>query len=164
MSDFEPPEIAFPNSCYPHLFKVTDQPYERPLKPLQPSERKKYVILSLSCPPPSQASATVPLVTGVFQLVDALSAATGKPLLSLRPETKTKLRKKREELDAELKADSEKDAKEAAKEALEAKEAAKRKAEQDRIASLPASEQAKVREYDVHCCVLVLMLGKDFGA
>lgn len=84
--------------------------------------------------------------------MDALAAVSGKPLLNLRPETKSKLKKRREELETDFKAESEKEAKEAAKEAQDAKEAAKRRAEQERIANLPAAEQAKV-------CVSTIVYG-----
>jgi hypothetical protein len=91
----------------------------------------------------------VPLVRGLFQFIDHLVGAgpfTGKSMLNgLRPETRTKLKKGRELLDAELRADAERESKEAEKEAREAAIDAKRKAEKDRIAGLSASEQAKVR-------------------
>jgi Protein of unknown function (DUF1682) len=54
-------------------------------------------------PPVSDASATLPLVTAVFAFIDVL------PKISLRPETKAKIKRVREELDKELKKELEKD-------------------------------------------------------
>ncbi|PPQ77766.1 hypothetical protein CVT25_011201 [Psilocybe cyanescens] len=122
---------------YFRSLSITDQPRERPLLPLAPEEREKHVILSLSAPSSSHIEDTVPLVNTVFQLVDSLNK------ISLRPETKTKLKRFREDLDKSLKEDAEKEAKE---EAQDAKAAAKRKSEQERIAKLSAADQKKELE------------------
>jgi hypothetical protein len=90
---------------FPLGHQVTDQPRERPNFPIPISEREKHIILSLSVPPPSRAADTLPLVTALFALVDAL------PKVSLRPETKAKVKRTREEVDKEIKEDSEKDKK-----------------------------------------------------
>jgi hypothetical protein len=138
---------------YFRSLSITDQPSFRPPAPLKPESRKKYVVLTLAVPPPSAASTVIPLVQGVFQFVDLISGFVpgGKSVLStLRPETRTKLRKRREELDAELQADAERDAKEQEAEARENALAAKRQAEKERIAALPAAEQQKVRFKSFH--------------
>ncbi|KAF7301687.1 hypothetical protein MIND_00734200 [Mycena indigotica] len=119
---------------------ITDQPRERPAQPLLPNEHEKHVILSLNVPSPSQASVTNDLVSAIFQFVDSLTKVT------LRPETKIKLKKVREEVDADIKREAERDKKEEEAEALEAKKAAKRRAEEERIAKLPAAEQQKILE------------------
>jgi hypothetical protein len=62
-----------------------------------PAEREKHVILSLTAPPSAHADVTVPLVTGVFTFIDSLSRC------NLRPETKTKIKKTREDIDKDLK-------------------------------------------------------------
>lgn len=88
----------------------------------------------------------------------------------LRPETKTKLRKIREDLDKELKADAEKDKKEEVcvylknndftdlsyklEQAVQDRKAAKKRAEEERISKLSAAEQRKVRSFSNHCPVI----------
>jgi hypothetical protein len=86
--------------------QVTDQPRVRPDGPVAPNERHKHVILSLIAPSPGHAEDTTALVAAIFPFIDSLSQ------LNLRPETKTKLRKVREDLDKDLKADSEREKKE----------------------------------------------------
>jgi hypothetical protein len=137
------------NDSFP---QITDQPSFRPPAPIKPESRKKYVVLSLAVPPASAAASTVPFVQGVFHFVDALAGVGGHKLLlaGLRPETRSKLRKRRDELNAELRADALRETKEAEQEAREDAIAAKRKAEKDRIAGLSAAEQQKV--YFIHPC------------
>ncbi|KAJ7908343.1 hypothetical protein B0H13DRAFT_2017186 [Mycena leptocephala] len=132
----EDPKIA----PYFRSLSITDQPRERPAKPLEPNEREKHIILSLSAPSPSHAADTAELVAAMFGLVDSLSK------VALRPETKTKLKKVREETDKDIKKEAERDKKEEEAEALEAKKAAKRRAEEDRIAKLSAGDQKKILE------------------
>ncbi|KAI0269159.1 DUF1682-domain-containing protein [Gloeopeniophorella convolvens] len=122
---------------YFRSLSITDQPRVRPTVPS--TTREKHVLLSLSALPPSQAGASAPLVSAVFELIDALEK------IVLRPETKTKLKKTREEFSKALKDESEKEARE---EAADAKLAAKRKAEEERIAGLSAAEQQKILERD----------------
>ncbi|KAF8913918.1 hypothetical protein CPB84DRAFT_1757911 [Gymnopilus junonius] len=122
---------------YFRSLSITDQPRERPTRPIPPEEREKHIILSLTVPPSSKVADTIPLITAMFQLVDSLNK------LSLRPETKTKLKKSREEVDKVIKEEAEKEAKE---EALDAKLAAKRKAEEDRMSKLSAVDQKKALE------------------
>ncbi len=86
--------------------QITDQPRVCPSAPLTPEEREKHVILTLRAPPAAYVADVTPLVAALFQLVDAL----GK--INLRPETKAKLRKGREELDRTLKIEAEKEQKE----------------------------------------------------
>ncbi|KAJ7129647.1 hypothetical protein C8R44DRAFT_777315 [Mycena epipterygia] len=119
---------------------ITDQPRDRPTKPLLPEEREKHVILSLSAPSASHAADTAALVAAMFPFIDSLSK------VGLRPETKTKLRKVREETEKDIKVESERDKKEEEAEALEAKKAAKRRAEEERIAKLSAADQKKALE------------------
>jgi hypothetical protein len=125
--------------------QISDQPSVRPNAPLKPEQKRKSIILTLAIPPPSDATSTRALVAGVFQFVDAVSGPKASILTGLRPESKNKLRKRREEIDADLRADFERETKEAEKEAKENALTAKRQAEKDRIASLPAAEQQKVR-------------------
>lgn len=97
--------------------------------------------------------------------------------LHLRPETKTKLRKIREDLEKELKADAEKDKKEEVhinkktmislggsfadffyfpklEQAVQDRKAAKKRAEEERISKLSAAEQRKVR-YSSDPCLII---------
>lgn len=118
---------------YHSLLQVTDQPRDRPKDgPLSASEKEKHIILALTPPPDA-----VPALTLVMQLADAL------PKLTLRPETKTKLKRTRDEVDKELKEELVKDKRE---EDAEEKKAAKRRAEQERVARLSAAEQKRVLE------------------
>ncbi|KAF7355335.1 hypothetical protein MSAN_01450000 [Mycena sanguinolenta] len=132
----EDPKIA----PYFRSLTVTDQPRERPLKPLEANEREKHVILSLSVPPPSHAGDTAEFVAALFPFIDSLSK------IALRPETKIKLKKVREENDKDIKREAEREKKEEEAEALEAKKAAKRRAEEERIAKLSAADQKKALE------------------
>ena len=84
---------------------MTDQPRDRPYHPIPASDRQKHLILSLTAPPPSQVADTLSLVTAIFGFIDAL------PKVTLRPETRTKLKKARDEVDKAIKEDSEKDKK-----------------------------------------------------
>ncbi|KAG6854768.1 hypothetical protein C0991_001195 [Blastosporella zonata] len=123
---------------YFRSLSVTDQPRDRPEGPLPANKRQKHVILSLSLPPGAQDAST--LVSALFPFIDSLNN------INLRPETKLKLKKTREELDKTLKVDSEREKKEEQTQAAEDKKAEKRKLEQDRIAKLPAAEQQKILE------------------
>ncbi|KAF8076408.1 hypothetical protein FPV67DRAFT_1405871 [Lyophyllum atratum] len=122
---------------YFRSLSVTDQPRIRPEGPLPASSRQKHVILSLSLPS-GHVEDTAKLVAAIFPFIDSLST------INLRPETKSKLKKTRDELDKDLKADSEKEKKE--EQAADDKKAAKRKAEAERISKLPAAEQQKILE------------------
>ena len=86
----------------------------------------------------------MPLVSAVFDLIDALEK------VNLRPETKSKLKKTREEFSKTVKDEAEREARE---EAADAKLAAKRRAEEERVASLSAAEQQKVNL--LHPCVVL---------
>ncbi|EIM88428.1 DUF1682-domain-containing protein [Stereum hirsutum FP-91666 SS1] len=120
---------------YFRSLSVTDLPREHP----DSLKHEKHVILSLHSLPSSSAHLSLPLITALFQFVDAL------PRTNLRPETKKKLAAKREEFLKELKEEREKPKRE---EALEAKAAAKKKAEDERMAKLTAAEQQKLLERD----------------
>ncbi|TCD69698.1 hypothetical protein EIP91_006715 [Steccherinum ochraceum] len=137
---------------------LTDQPRGRPYHPIPLAERSKHLILTLAVP--SSPEETLPLVKAAFQLVDVIageggwgvgrSPASGKgngvglnP--SLRPETRMKLKKVREELDKELKEDLVKEKREAQE---EEKAAAKKKAEEEKLAKLSAADQKKLMERD----------------
>jgi hypothetical protein len=113
--------------------QITDQPRVRPS--ILSANREKRIILSLAVPPLSDAAASVQLVSAVFGLIDALEK------INLRPETKTKIKKTRENFAKTLKDEAEREARE---EAAEAKLATKRRAEEERIARLSAAEQQKV--------------------
>jgi len=128
---------------YFRSLSLTDQPNERPTAgPLNPEEREKHVILILSCPSPSHAAETVSLIRSIFSFIDILDT---KIMPSLRPETKSKLKKTRDELDKQLKIDSAKEQKE---EAADEKRATKRREEEARIARLSAAEQKKIMDRD----------------
>jgi len=134
---------------YFRSLSLTDQPRSRPAVPLKPEERTKHLILSLALPPASDAAATLPLIAAVFQLVDVIAGTSKIPgvhgglAASLRPETRSKLHKRREEADREIKEEA---AREKREEQAEEKAAAKRKAEEARLSKLSASEQKKELE------------------
>lgn len=88
---------------------ITDQPAERPTLPLLPEEREKHVIVKLSVPSDSQVEDTKEFVASLFQLVDIVGTKLGS---GLRPDTKNKLRKVREDLDKQLKIEATKEKKE----------------------------------------------------
>ncbi|KAJ3785455.1 hypothetical protein GGU10DRAFT_354804 [Lentinula aff. detonsa] len=122
---------------YFRSLSVTDQPRERPSKL---SEPEKHVILSLVCPSPSHVDDLNGLVSALFPFVDSLSK------ISLRPETKSKLKKVRENLEKSLKVEAEQAKKEELEQAREDQKAAKRKAEEERISKLSSAEQQKILE------------------
>ncbi len=107
---------------------VTDQPRVRP--DAVASSPKKHVILSLYV-----SSSAVPAT--LFSFVDSLSKIT------LRPETKNKLRKSREDLEKILKQEAGREEKEKKEEVNEDKRAEKRRKEEERIGKLSATEQQK---------------------
>ena len=88
---------------------ITDQPTERPTLPLLPEEREKHVIVMFSVPSGSRVNDTKEFVTSIFQLVDIIGTKFSG---SLRPDTKSKLRKIREDLDNQLRAEAAKEKKE----------------------------------------------------
>ncbi|KAI0375655.1 DUF1682-domain-containing protein [Pilatotrama ljubarskyi] len=134
---------------YFRSLSLTDQPRTRPSHVLSPAERSKRLILTLALPPPSDASATLPLVAAVFQLVDVIAGEGKLPGVrgglnaALRPETKTKLRKTREEVDRQIREEAEREKRE---EAEEQKAAARKKAQEERVSKLSAAEQKKALE------------------
>jgi len=121
------------SQCCTRCAQITDQPRVRPSA--VPANKEKHIILSLATPPPSHAADSVPLVSAVFDLIDVLEK------MNLRPETKSKLKKTREDFSKSVKDEAEREARE---EAADAKLAAKRRAEEERIAGLSAAEQQKV--------------------
>jgi hypothetical protein len=76
---------------------------------LLPEEREKHLIVKLSVPSGSQVEDTKVFFSSLFQLVDIVGTKLGG---ALRPETKNKLRKVREDLDKQLKVESTKEKKE----------------------------------------------------
>lgn len=128
------------NLTYFRSLSITDQPRERPSAPVPPNEREKHLILTLTAPPLSRAAATIPLVAAMFPLIDSLNK------INLRPETKSKLKKTREDIDKQLKEEAEREKKEELSQAKEDQRAAKRKADQERIARMSAVEQQKILE------------------
>ena len=128
-----------------HTPQITDQPRVRP--GVVSTNRAKHVILSLAVPPTSQVDISTRLVSAVFGLIDALEK------INLRPETKSKLKKTRENFAKSLKDESEREARE---EAADAKLAAKRRAEEERIARLSAAEQLKVILLSFYILAIVL--------
>ncbi|OJT03748.1 Coiled-coil domain-containing protein 47 [Trametes pubescens] len=127
---------------YFRSLSLTDQPRTRPSHALSPSERTRRLILTLALPPTSDSAATLPLVTAAFQLVDVIAGAGRLPGLAaaLRPETKTKLRKMREEVERQIRDEG---AREKREEAEEQKAAARKKAQDERLSKLSAAEQKK---------------------
>jgi len=89
----------------------------------------------MTVPPLLHAAVSTRLVSALFGLIDALEK------INLRPETKSKIKKTRENFAKTLKDEAEREARE---EAADAKLAAKRRAEEERIAKLSAAEQQKV--------------------
>ncbi|EJD01165.1 DUF1682-domain-containing protein [Fomitiporia mediterranea MF3/22] len=124
---------------YVKSLTITDQPRERPGIPIPADQRERHVILSLRLPPQSHLTSTIPLIKSIFTLIDALESNR----LSFRPETRTKLRKAREELDETIRKESE--AEEREEKELD-KAAARKKAHDERIAKLSAAEQQKELE------------------
>jgi len=74
-------------------------------------------------------------VSALFGLIDALEK------INLRSETKTKIKRTRENFAKSVKDEAEREARE---DAADAKLVAKRRAEEERVASLSAAEQQKV--------------------
>ena len=95
----------------PHFISlsITDQPAERPTLPVLPEEREKHIIVKLSVPSGSQVEDTKEFIASLFQLVDVVGT---KLAGALRPETKNKLKKVREDLDKQLKIEATKEKKE----------------------------------------------------
>ena len=88
---------------------ITDQPHERPHSAASYVAQKhssKRVLLDISIP--QHPNDILPLVDAVFALVDQLAA--GKVVL--RPETKAKIRKAREDVEKEIKEEEFKEKKE----------------------------------------------------
>lgn len=85
----------------------------------------------------------------MFQLVDIISGEGKLPGVrgglnaALRPETRTKLKKAREEVEKQLREDAQREKKE---EEEEEKAAARKKARDERVSKLSAAEQQKVLE------------------
>ncbi|KZP17273.1 DUF1682-domain-containing protein [Athelia psychrophila] len=133
--------LAAHPAALPYLrsLSITDQPRARPARPLPAAKRERHVILALTAPPPQHAAATLPFVAALFALVDGL----GQGRVALRPETRVKLRKAREDVDRLIKEEAEKDDRE---DAAAAKLEAKRKAEDERKSKLSAGEQKKLIE------------------
>ncbi len=90
-------------------------------------------------PSPSNAHLHAPIIEAVFNIIDLL----GK--VPVKPETTKKLRKIRQDVDAELAKEFEKRQKEDSGETEEDKKVAKRKAEEARRKMLSPEEQRKVR-------------------
>jgi hypothetical protein len=103
------PFLQFFTSPYFLSLSITDQPYEKPRSPAQCSSNKsikKHVILTLSVPTPARAGDTLPMVTAIFNVIDTLGN------ISLRPETKAKIKKAREDFEKLVKQEIEREKKE----------------------------------------------------
>jgi len=137
---------------YIRSLSITDQPRERPLD--GPAEKERHVILSLTLPPPGQAAVTVPLVQAVFGIVGDVER------LSLRPETRTKLKRVRDDLEKDLQADAKREQEEKVAEDKESKKAAKRKVEEERLAKLSAADQQKATERERKRNLRKAMMGR----
>ena len=121
----------------------------RPSSPLDSSERSKRLILSLRLPSSANASVTLPLVTAAFQLVDIIAGEGKLPGVrgglhaQLRPETRTKLKKTREEVERQMREEA---AKERREEEEDEKASARKKARDEKLSKLSAAEQQKALE------------------
>src|ERR1700761_6338799 len=91
----------------------------------------------MTLPPKAKSGATSSLVQAVFDLIEML----GSNPPSLRPETKLRLRQRRDELEVELKKDAEREEKEIAE---DTKRTEKKTKKDEMIASMSAAEQKKV--------------------
>jgi len=132
--------VSFPAliaSALPYLrvFSITDQPDERPSVSTLATTTSKRVVLTFNLP--KDAHSILPLLEGIFALVDLL--ASGK--VTFRTDTRAKIKKVREDVEKEIREEASKEKKE---EAAEDKRAARRKAEEERVAKLSPSEQKKV--------------------
>ncbi|KAF9221986.1 DUF1682-domain-containing protein [Gyrodon lividus] len=119
---------------------ITDQPPERPLTAssyVNDKPTNKRLVLNLTLPDVPKANQVLDIVDAAFALVDML--ANGK--IVLRPETKAKIKKVRENIINEIKQEELKEKKE---EAAEDRKAAKRKADEDKFSKLSAAEQKKI--------------------
>jgi len=134
-------------SLIDHTSQITDQPRVRPS--VISANRAKHVILSLAVPPTSHVDISTPLVSAVFGLIDALEK------INIRPETKSKIKKTRENFAKTLKDETEREARE---EAADAKLTAKRRTEEERIARLSAAEQQKVIHHTLYIYILAFVL------
>lgn len=133
------PEVA----QYVKSLLITDQPPNQPTRgPLPPKHQSRHVILTLRMPSPSNAHLHAPIIEAVFNIIDLL----GK--VPVKPETTKKLRKIRQDVDAELAKEFEKRQKEDSGETEEDKKVAKRKAEEARRKMLSPEEQRKLEEKD----------------
>lgn len=93
-----------PFLTYLRSLSITDQPEERPQSVASYVAQKhttKHILLDINLPDPKHANDILPLVDAVFALVDLLAA--GKVVL--RPETKVKIRKVREDVEKAIKED-----------------------------------------------------------
>lgn len=102
--------------------------------------RSRHLIVSLRLPPASAASVAAPLIKACLALIDQLEAP-GR--ITLRPETRTKLRKTREEIDENIRREAEAEKRE---EAEEEKAKEKRRREDERLSKLTAAQQNKELE------------------
>jgi hypothetical protein len=96
--------LQYLSSPYFLSLSITDQPYNKPLSPAECSSAKsikKHVTLTFSVPPPARATDTLPMVTAMFHLIDTLGN------VSLRPETKVKIKKAREDFEKLVKQEAE---------------------------------------------------------
>ncbi|KAJ8508397.1 hypothetical protein ONZ45_g9324 [Pleurotus djamor] len=121
---------------YFRSLSITDQPRDRPTAP---EGSEKHVILTLHCPPPSASPyPTLKFTESLFNFIDSLHK------LSLRPETKSKLKKYRDDVTKEIKLDSEREKREELEQQAEDKKAEKKRKEDERISKLSAAEQQKI--------------------
>ena len=125
---------------YPFIDQITDQPRDRPALPVPAELRSRHLIVSLRLPPSSDAGATAPLIKACLALIDQLEAP-GK--ITFKPETRTKLRKTREEVDESLRREAEAEKRE---EAEEEKAREKKRKEEERLNRLSAADQKKELE------------------
>ncbi|KAG6335635.1 hypothetical protein ID866_3451 [Astraeus odoratus] len=121
---------------YLRVFSITDQPEERPTVSAF-STKLKRIVLAFDLPDDIQN--VLPLLEATFVLADTL--ASGK--VAFRHDTRTKIKKVRDDVERAIKEEANKEKRE---EAADDRRAARRKAEEERIAKLSAAEQKKALE------------------
>jgi hypothetical protein len=122
---------------------ITDQPSERPYEPIPPNKKERHLHLTLAVPANKTDDNT--LLLAVFDLIDLLSAQSpNQPgYFTLRPETKTRLRTRRDTLEVELRKDAEREQREMED---EARRTEKKREKDEAMSGMSGNEQRKALE------------------
>jgi len=122
---------------------ITDQPTQRPLEPIPPNKKERHLHLTLDVPATKTDQST--LLLAIFDLIDLLSASAPNQTgyLNLRPETKNRLKTRRETLEAELRKDAEREQKEIEE---EARRSEKKKEKDEAMSGMSGHGQRKALE------------------